>query len=644
MNFRLRRLILLARQSTDVIDFSPSVTFIHGPVSTGKSTVARLIDYTIGGELERTPAIQAEFVSVQLLVTVGEHDVQLERGANDLSSVRVTWSEAGGTTYSINAPIDAGTSPIHADTVFNLSDLLFWLADLTPIKVRRSRRDPESPLIRLGFRDLMFYCYLRQDHLDSSFFRLEDTFRGLKSKAAMRFVTGFHSERMSELDLYLANALDEQRTKRHAASQMRAFMAQFDFGTENDIDAQLMQLHGELSAAQARRQELEASESSLTHAAEPLRIQLRAASAGIDEIRSALDDLGKRLAQTEGLRSELIAAKVKAARVEQAGRLLEGATFSRCPRCGGGLDSPQAEAGCCTLCNRPEARVHVGTPLEAEALRRDLNDRIDELGESLARQRRERTRHERALLRAVADKQQLDAELAAELARYDSAYVSSVRAADREIARLEERIASLERLRALPLAMDALERQAGELQGIIDSVRSRLDEETARLTAAEGRIQRIGDTFLAIMRRVGFPGIGNIDHVDLDARTWTPIVYHGEQEWTFYDAGSGGKKTLFNVCYALAVHTVAIEEKLPLPSLLIIDSPTKNISADENPALVDALYGEIYALASRGPVGVQFLLIDSHLVAPASAVADFMPRRMAGTPDAPSLISYYEGP
>jgi hypothetical protein len=60
---------------------------------------------------------------------------------------------------------------------------------------------------------------------------------------------------------------------------------------------------------------------------------------------------------------------------------------------------------------------------------------------------------------------------------------------------------------------------------------------------------------------------------------------------------------------------------------------------------VRSLYAEIYRLAS-GNEGqrLQFLLIDSDLVEPSVRLADFSERRMAGEPDAPSLIPYYTGP
>lgn len=199
MKIRLRHLVVRTRKTADQINFSEVVTFLHGPVSTGKSTVARLVDYCLGGELERTPAIQQEFVAVKLALVLGNYECKIERAADDTQSVRVNWSRPGNNIDSINVPLTPQASPLLDAEVYNLSDLIFYLCGVTPIKVRQRNRDPDSPLIRLSIRDIWWYCYLDQMHLDSSFFHLEDPFRGRKSQDAMRFFTGLHSERLSQL-------------------------------------------------------------------------------------------------------------------------------------------------------------------------------------------------------------------------------------------------------------------------------------------------------------------------------------------------------------------------------------------------------------------------------------------------------------
>jgi hypothetical protein len=645
MNIRLTHLRVRTRDTTENIPFSGTVTFLYGPVGTGKSTVARLVDYCFGGDLERTPAIQQEFVSVVLGARLGEYECTFERGAEDTQAVRVTWSRGEDDFGSVNAPLSAGEVPLLDAEVYNLSDLLFHLCGVEPIKVLKRSRDPDSPMIRLSFRDIWWYCYLDQTHLDSSFFRLEDPFRGRKSQDAMRFFTGLHSERLSQLQADLYRTVAEQHGAREAVTQIRRFMARFHLGSEAELTGQIEETGRELRDAEERKQILEADRATSIHPTDELRSKLRELSRTVSELREAIGASQSTLSEQEALRAELITAKVKAGRAEYAGHVLDSVDYSRCPQCGSDISQRPSTGEQCRLCGTPSTATEVRPSLDAEVVRRELNDRIDQIADSMNRRKQALERSERELQRVQSEKGQLDRQLQDELRRYDSAFVESIRVIDREIATLEERLRSLEQLQEMPRAISELEEQAGASQGRIDRLRSTIEEERRRLRFADENARAIAERFKEIMLQVGFPGVSDEDDVVLDPRNWKPIVVHSEQEWGFWDTGSGGKKTLFNVCYALAVHEVARERGMPVPSILIIDSPTKNISEDENPELVQSLYREIYRFASVGKGSVtQFLLIDSDLVEPRTEVPGFLQKRMAGEPGAPSLISYYVGP
>jgi hypothetical protein len=644
MNIRLANLVVRTRQTIEQIHFAETVTFLYGPVGTGKSTVARLIDYCFGGELERTPAIQKEFVSVVLGVTLGEYECTLERGAEDSQAVRVTWSRGEDDHGSINAPLAAAEVPLLEAEVYNLSDLVFHLCGVEPIKVLKRSRDPDSPMIRLSFRDIWWYCYLDQTHLDSSFFRLEDPFRGRKSQDAMRFFTGLHSERLSQLQAELYRTITEQHASREAVAQIRRFMARFNLGSELELSAQLEAIERELRAAEEQKRLLEADRVTSIHPTDHLRSRLRELSVTISDLREAISESQSMVAEQEALRAELITAKVKAWRAEQAVSILDRVDYSRCPQCASDLSGRLPAVDQCRLCGTPSTTTET-RPADTEAVRRELNDRIDQISDSTNRRRQALARSERELQKAESAKRQLDGQLQDELQRYDSAYVESIRVIDREVATFEERLRSLVQLQEMPRAISELEERAGASQGRIDQLRSLIEEERGRLRFADENARAIAEKFKMIMVEVGFPGVSNNDDVVLDPRNWKPIIVHSGQEWGFWETGSGGKKTLFNVCYALAVHDVARERGMPVPNILIIDSPTKNISDDENPELVQSLYRAIYRFAANANgTGTQFLLIDSDLVEPESELPGFSQRRMAGEPDAPSLISYYVGP
>jgi rubrerythrin len=645
MNIRLTHLVIRTRQTTEEIHFSETVTFLYGPVGTGKSTVARLVDYCFGGDLERTPAIQQEFVSVILGAKLGEYECTFERGAEDTQAVRVTWTNGEDDFGSVEAPLSAGEAPLLDAEVYSLSDLMFYLCDVEPIKVLKRSRDPDSPMVRLSFRDIWWYCYLDQTHLDSSFFRLEDPFRGRKSQDAMRYFTGLHSERLSQLQADLYRTVTEQHAARESVALIRRFMARFDLGSELELTAKIATTERELRAAEERKQTLETDRVTTIHPTDKLRSRLRELSRTVSDLREAISGSQSTLAEQEALRAELITAKVKAGRAEQAGRILDGIDYSCCPQCGSDVSGRPPAVEQCRLCGTPSTAINARPSVDAESVRRELNDRIDQIADSMSRRRQALERSERELQRAESTKRQLDRQLQEELRRYDSAFVEGIRVVDREIATLEERLRSLVQLQEMPRAISELEEQAGASQGRIDRLRSMLEEERGRLRSADGNARAIAERFKTIMLEVGFPGVSDEDDVVLDPRNWEPIVVHSRQEWGFWDTGSGGKKTLFNVCYALAVHEVARERGMPVPNILIIDSPTKNISDEENPELVQSLYREIYRFAADGNgAGTQFLLIDSDLVEPEVELTGFSQRRMAAEPDAPSLISYYLGP
>lgn len=642
MNIRLRKLVVRTRKTTEVVEFG-QVTFLYGPVGTGKSTVARLIDYCFGGDLERTPAIQQEFVAADLYVVLGGNECTIERSASDTQSVRVSWVASDG-PQSLNVPFDAGPQTILGDDVYNLSDLIFHLCGVAPIKVRKNSTELNAPLVRLSFRDIWVYCYLDQTHLDSSFFRLEHPFRGRKSQDAMRFITGLHSEWLSQLEMQLSRTIDDQRVKRESVSQIREFMQRFDLGSEIEMQGQLEDATRQLADMRARKKTLELSRKSEIHPSDPLRDQLRELGAEVQAIVQAIAEANEALDEQRALHAELVTAKAKAHRMQQAGKVLEGVAYCRCPQCGSDVSLRPKSEEHCNLCGS-EARSTATSPLDVEILRRDLNERIDQIADSMARRKLELARMRKSLGRAQTKKATLDRELQEMLSRYDSAFIESIREVEAQIATWAERIRAIEKLRQMPAAISDLERKAGELQGVIDNLASSIDQERSRLRHGDSNVLAIAEAFKRTMLEVGFPGVSASDEVILEPRNWSPVVVHGEQRWGFWDTGSGGKKTLYNVCYALALHAVALEKDLPLPRILIVDSPTKNISDDENPELVRALYAAAYELVSRAAYSsLQLLLIDSDLVMPETAVANLLQRRMAGESNAPALIPYYVGP
>ena len=251
MNIKFQTLTLQCKKSREIIEFSPQISFFHGKISSGKSSIARLVDFCLGGELEHTPAIQTELVSVELSATIGNSEVLFERETSS-NKIQVSWKSNDGDMGSVLAPIQNSPAPIWEDSVFNISDMIFYLLNITPLKVRRSKQQSDSPLVRLSFKDVRWYCYLDQDNLDSSFYRLEDTFKKLKSRDVMRFMVGYYTEQLNNLEIQLEDLKDEHKSKLGAINQVTEFLKEFNYDSEAQINEVIERHKAELEDAKSQ--------------------------------------------------------------------------------------------------------------------------------------------------------------------------------------------------------------------------------------------------------------------------------------------------------------------------------------------------------------------------------------------------------
>jgi hypothetical protein len=650
MRIRLVSLTLQCRRGQEVLEFSPQVSFYHGKMSAGKSSIARLIDYCLGAkDIERTTAIRKELVSVELAAEIGKYTAAFERTVEGSGSVQVTWADEKRNEFSALAPLqqpEKAEPLVEGEPIFTFSDLVFYLFGKQPLRVRKSSLNEESEMIRLSFRDILWYCYLDQNKLDNSFFRLHETVVQTKSRYAIRYILGYYSERLEELQGQLKESIANRTGKLAAARQIREFLHEVGYASEKDVEADVVETNRQLEGARRHQAEIQTSFHSDTHFADELRGQLRELSARLGGEEQALLDLRVRLEEFVSLKNELVTARQKLSRSAAATIVLSGVAFESCPQCGTKV-TPSADPSCCSLCGKSPPKDDEDRTAKLQAARRDLDSRLKEIEDTLGRTKRSIRKQEQIVATVRLEKQQLDRHLGEELAKYDSAFVAATREADRRTATLEERITGLERFRKLPETISRLERESDSLLADQERIRREIQEEQSSLISANRLVAELETEYLRILLAVGVPGVNRGDSVQINRTTWIPDILEGGedgQSWNFYSAGSNGKKTLLNVCYALAVHVVAEAHDRPLPTLLLIDHVTKCISPDVNRAVIEALFKEIYRLVREPLKRTQVILIDNDFFAPDGKDIQLVERFLTPDDDAhPPLISYYRG-
>lgn len=650
MNVYLKFLQLQFRGSTELIEFERT-NFFWGKIGAGKSSIARLIDYCLGGDIQLTPALQSEFIQAGLGMTVGSRDVTIYR-QRESGSVMATWLEDDSVAQVVLPARRSGGVVIPETTVEVLSDLIFHLANVPIPLVRKGRKDGEQRMERLSFRDVYRFCYVDQDDIDSDFFRLDgsmDAYRRAKSVDSMRLFLGYHQERVAALESDLQNLHDRRQASKAAAAALERVLKDSGFENAIDIDLRVERLRAEAEAIRAdgvkARQKADAPQED-SHAVDTLREKARQLSHQIQGYEEQLDAVRLRLRQTGSLVNELKMLTIRYSRTKTSRAVLAAVEFADCPRCNQHL--PQRAAIACVVCGQEETH-ETGTHehLSEQVLQNDLRARLRELQET---QTGLETQEGRTVGRLESSKRQkalVDHSLNERLREYDSAFLSQAIEIERRATTVEQRVNALLTFKQFPEKLDAyfaeveeLLSQEADLKETLKAARSEAFKDTANIELLE-------TLFLDCLVRAKFPGITPNHVVTIDRRSfWPEVMPRGEEDiavTSYANMGSGGMKCIFKACFALALHRLAVGRETALPSLLVIDSVMKNMSERENLEIFESFYTMVYELADTELRGTQFIIIDKELFPPYSGFNTPLKLRhmMPGSTENPPLIPYY---
>lgn len=647
MNIRLLSLTLEFKRSVESIDFG-RFNYFHGGIGAGKSSIARLVDYCLGGHLVNTPALQSEFSSATLHLELNGKAVQLER-PKDSSDVLARWIQ-DGTQQTISLPTRRAGEQI-LPGVEVLSDLILQLSGQRIVRVRRGNSDGGGRLERLSFRNLWNYCYLSQDDLDSDFFDLEpeaDHGRRSKARDVLRYVLGHHQEEVTQLEVDLDMGRQEKRALEGTVKALHEGLAAVGFTSLADVQRQEAALAEQ--AAQLRKEIQAARETTYpdgNHAVEHLKTQARKIHAEVAEIESELRDLRHLVDKDIRQRDELLTLQFKFKRSAGARAVLSGVEFTHCPRCTQAL--PERAVQHCHVCGQTED-VEAPEPHHA-VLETDLKQRLEEIGDVIRQQENGLQELAGDRARALQDLKHLDLMISRALAEYDTLYVARVVSIERALADVERQQLELERWRRLPELIEQHRERIMILTS--DEIRLRLAlKDARRLAERDGRaLKDLRALFLDCLVGARIPGLNETDVVKFAAPTYYPeISARDEQQMiitSFSTLSSGGKKTLFKCCFALALHRLAAKYNSPLPRLLIIDTPMKNISTQENREQFEGFHEMLYRLAITELSQTQFIFIDNEFKRPSQTIRlllDMRERYMTtDREDSPPLIRYYRG-
>lgn len=642
MYTRYNRLLVHCRQSVEEVAFS-DITWFHGQISSGKSSILRLIDFCFGGDFVATPALSSEFIAAELQVKLGTNEVSMRRERGQ-RRVAVDWVDENGEFRQVIAPIDQADNakPIVGDLIYTLSDLILHLYGYPPIKVRKNKYETESSTVRLSIRDFLWFCYL--DEIDQDVFKLDQDFKLAKARDVYRFAFGFHNREISELEDQIGSLRQERRQLLATAKDLEEFLAPYGFASTSRIKSELALLEAHREKCISKLGEV-ASYSDHRHPIEDLQRQCRAAMRELQNEEDAYEALQNQLQRRTRVRAEFVSAIRKLDRVEVASNILGHVEFVDCPSCG--LELPDRHDSTCKVCGQHPSEL---SPSARAVQRSILTERISELDAEVQVLTRELSLQLRRINQLQASKFELDRRLEQETRQYDPPHIAAMRQLEHELGQVNGRISSLAQMMTIPQQIEEYRERTVSLQVDINRVDQALREARLRAVSSVEVIHEYERMFLETLIDVRCPLVTTEDRTDLDyGQTWKMYVLpRGDRElsWYWLTAGSTGKRTLYNTCLTLALHHVTATHNLPLPTVILLDSPMKNIGQDVDKAVMLSFYKKLYELAATSLGDTQIIIVDKEFVPPPLDLAhlDVTHRYMTNNdPNYPPLISYYSG-
>lgn len=570
---RIHRIDLVGGNRT--IDFAGDFSVISGSITTGKTTVVRLIRALLGRVPGHLPPETGSVRSVRGRVSFGTRMWEIDRPLVTTKTATVSLSRREPTDDDDEPEriVDTLRLPAEQPTAAEAETYLEWLLarlGIPSVAVPRARTQVTSEASPVTINDWLLYCIVRDDEIDTTVFGHRDTFIDRKRRAVFELNYGIYDAETAALQAQLRSVELRLEDLDRSIEAVRAFLKDTPFSSLDNIDEQIALTEAGIVELDARSRTV-ASEGIEQTRSQALRrevatLEERLASATVAERAAA-----RNLVELDELHQTLATQSDRLTRAIVADEWLVDFDFVVCPRCGTGVEASRSDDDHCYLCLQEpqQGNHHDELIVEQERIASQIVETQSLL--ELRGQELEALREESARIRAAAAG--ANAELDRRTAEFVSQRSEAMIVAAQQRAGLEGRLQQLDEYRQL------LARYTDS-----EGARAALEEERADLTDALAQHERLSDRSEQLLADLEARFLDYLQrlHVSLSDLPLTAAIsrttYLPEVTGRPFDElSSQGLTVLVNVAHALAHHTVSLDHDLPLPSLLVLDGLSNNV-------------------------------------------------------------------
>lgn len=550
------------RNKNYTVPFKKGLNYISGPTSTGKSTIAELINYALGAKKHKDYIeVRQNCSDVELDLVIAEKKFKIRRPLFDYNRpvklFRYIESEERFSDEFELLPVD---SPSNEES---LSRFLINQLGLIDIKVANQP---------FSFRDIYKYCYLKQTEIDNEDIMKEKNWApSIKRKPTFEIIFNIFDSYLSELRAKIKIQLERIDDLGKRMDGVSEFLKNLKMLDISDYYENKKALEEQISLKRELLYKLksETKESSGFHGhvlEEEILQQRQQADNYTLEISEQSQYVDKLVLLRNQYQSEL--GKIEF--------LLEGAAslnqypFQICPSC---LNDLEIHKSGCELCGTPLKSLSIEEHKVYRSEMTRLKLKFNKLSAFIEEQKNKLLQLEKSKKVKLSDLIENENKLNHLRNAFITPQLANIERLNLELGELGSQLKDLDRTLKIIREFNSLvNKYAGEVD-ILNNLKKRAKEVEEANIDKNTVIENVSTVFEEVLEQFSFPKLSN---AHIGVKDYLPYVRGRKYD----DIGSLGSVTMITMAYYLSLLVEGSKNNNAHPGLLIIDTPRKNLGAD----------------------------------------------------------------
>lgn len=599
-NIRLVELSLEGNRKNYSVKFHKGFNYISGNTSTGKTSIFEMIDYALGSKEHKSYIeIGNSCTRVSLILYIGDELFKIQRPLFDFKAQIIveSWDENSQkylfyNNYEIDSPKNK-----RSFAAFFIEKI--GLADIT-IKGQT-----------LSSRDVLKYCYLKQTEIDNEDILGEKHWeQNFKRKAVFEILFNIFDEGLEETKKSIEERKKELVALETKLEGVQDFVSGLDIKDISECYNYTKQLQEEINYAQSEINRLKTDNFVDTDESLSLKNEINLLREKIQKIHELKLEQSQYINKLTMLINQYISEINKKELAIQGYIAFNEYEFAFCPNCLKPLNKTK-DISCCCLCGS-EKNDNANEILILKKEIKTLNRKKNELCKHICSENSRLVTLEKELNESENLLKEKEFLLNHLTANYVNPNIERIEQLNYQIGTKYHLIQNAEKNLLMFEEIDRQKKIISDKKESLLALKNNLKVYNDSTTDKDDLFRELSQIFSNVLKNFKYPKLSTA-YIDKD--NYLPYVRGRKYD----DIGSSGGVTIITMAYYISVMILGISKEFYHPGLLMIDSPRKNLGADnkdvgfefKDEEIFNSIIRTMYSIAESNKDQMQLIIINN---------------------------------